>query len=357
MRLLSAFICLSTIVALAGCGTPGAPQPPSLDIPKPVSDLQAVRKGDQVALAWSRPTDTTDNALVRKPGKMLVSRRLTGEGAPLQGPQVVTEMPLVPALQMPEPPPPAATDSLSGILPSADFAVYNVVSQNSLGKSAGPSNTASVPLVPTPPAPARVQAVAVPLGISISWDQTWPAENLTHLTAQYAYRINRREQGSTAPPTVVKQVGLSNEAMALVDTSIEWQKHYEYWITPLTLWQGGGKKGTVEGADSPVASVFAKDVFPPSVPAGLQAVYSGIPDQPFIDLSWTANTEPDLAGYNVYRHTENEPPVKVNAELVKVPAYRDMSVKPGTKYYYSVSAVDLRGNESGKSAETSESLP
>jgi hypothetical protein len=355
MRLLTAFLCLMALI-LAGCGTPGAPRPPSLDIPKPVSDLQAVRKADQVILTWSRPTDTTDNALVRKPGKMLVSRRLVGEGAPLQAPQVVAELTLVPALQMPEPPPPTATDSLSGIAPGADFAVYTVISKNSFGKAAGPSNPARVPLVPILPAPARVQAVAVPLGVSVSWDQTWPPENLTHLTAQYAYRINRREQGSNALPTLVKQVGASNEAMALVDTSIEWQKHYEYWITPVTLWQGAGKKGTVEGADSPVASVFANDVFPPATPVGLQAVYSGIAEQPFIDLSWTANTEPDLAGYNVYRHTENEPPVKLNPELIKLPAFRDTNVKPGTKYFYSISAVDLRGNESARSEEASESF-
>lgn len=356
MRLLSALICLSTLAALAGCGTPGAPQPPSLDIPKPVGDLQAVRKGDQVTLVWTRPTDTTDNALVRRPGKMLVSRKLIGESAPFQAAQVVAQVTLVPALQMPEPPPPTTTDSLQGIAPGGDFAVYTVLSQNSLGKAAGPSNAASVPLVPVLPAPARVQAVPVPTGISITWDQTWPPENLTHLTAQYAYRINRREQGSVAPPTMIKQVGASNEAMALVDISIEWQKHYEYWITPVTAWQGLGKKGTVEGADSAVVAVFANDIFPPATPAGLQAVYSGIPEQPFIDLSWTANTESDLAGYNVYRHTENEAPVKVNSELVKVPAYRDTKVKPGTKYFYSVSAVDLRGNESGKSAEASESF-
>jgi hypothetical protein len=356
MRALPLTIFLLSLLA-TGCGTPGAPQPPSLDIPKPVDDLRAVRKGDQVSLNWSRPTDTTDHALVRRPGKMLVSRRLTGEGAPLQGPQVVAEVPLVPALQMPEPPPPTATDSLSGIPAGADFAVYTVIAQNSRGKAAGPSNPSLVPLVPVLPAPARVQAVAVPQGISISWDQTWPPENLTHFTAQYAYRINRREQGSNAPPTIIKQVGASNEAMALVDISIEWQKHYEYWVTPVTLWQGLGKKGTVEGVDSTVVSVFANDIFPPSTPVELQAVYSGIPEQPFIDLSWTANTEPDLAGYNVYRHTENEAPVKLNSELIKLPAFRDTNVKPGTKYFYSVSAVDLRGNESGKSAEASESVP
>lgn len=356
MRLLLLFICLIAL-ALAGCGTPGAPQPPSLNIPKPVNDLQAVRKGNEVNLAWTSPKDTTDNALVRKQGKMLVSRKLFGPSAPFQTWQVVGEVELEPALKREKPAPAAASDSLSGIAPGGDFAVYTVLSQNNLGKAAGPSNQASVPLVPTLPPPAHVTAVPVPLGVSISWDQAWPPENLTHLTAQFAYRINRREEGSTGAPTLVKQVGAGNEAMALVDTSIEWQKRYEYWITPITIWQGAGKKGVVEGADSLIVSVFADDKFPPAIPAGLQAVYSGLAGQSFIDLSWTANSEPDLAGYNVYRHSENEPPVKVNSELIKLPAFQDKTVKPGTKYFYSVSAVDLRGNESGKSAEATESVP
>lgn len=357
MRSLTVFVCLAAVVALAGCGTPGAPQPPSLDIPKPVNDLEAVRKGDRVSLTWSRPTDTTDGALVRRPGKMLLSRRTSGEGAPLQAPQVVAEFPLAPALATPEPPSPVFQDSIGGVPAGGDFAVYTVLSRSSLGKAAGPSNPASVPLVPALPAPARVNVIAVPLGISVSFDQTWPPENLTHLTAQYAYRVNRREQGSSAPPVVIKQLGASNESLLLVDTSIEWQKHYDYWITPVTLWQGGSRKGVVEGADSPVASVFADDKFPPATPMGLQAVYSGLAQEPFIDLSWTANTEPDLAGYNVYRHTGDAAPVKINSELVKVPAFQDKTVQPGTKYFYSISAVDLRANESGRSAEASESVP
>jgi hypothetical protein len=43
--------------------------------------------------------------------------------------------------------------------------------------------------------------------------------------------------------------------------------------------------------------------------------------------------------------------------LVKTPAFRDTSVQPGTKYFYSVSAVDLRNNESARSPETSEAVP
>ncbi len=355
MRLPAILICL-LVIGVAGCGTPGAPLPPSLGIPKPVSDLRALRKGASVTLSWSAPTDTTDGALVRKRGKMVLSRSVSDSGAAGAAAQVVAEVPLESALKEPEPPAPAAKDSLSNLLDSGgDFAIYTVVSQSGLGKAAGPSNPASVPLVPTPP-PARLEAVVVPLGISLTWDQAWPPENRSHLTTQYAWRIMRREQGAQTAVTV-KQINASNEAIAFVDTGIEWQKHYEYWITPVTLWQGAGKKGVVEGDDSPVVPVFANDTFPPAAPVGLQAVFSGLAQQPFIDLAWTPNTEPDLAGYNVYRHTGDEPPVKINSELVKTPSFRDSNVQPGTKYFYAVSAVDLRTNESGKSEETSETVP
>jgi len=113
----------------------------------------------------------------------------------------------------------------------------------------------------------------------------------------------------------------------------------------------------VEGEDAPVINITTKDIFPPGVPSGLQAVFSGVSQQSFIDLTWTPNTEPDLAGYNVYRRTEGQPAVKINSDLVKTPAFRDSAVQPGITFFYSVSAVNLRGNVSARSQETSESVP
>ena len=49
--------------------------------------------------------------------------------------------------------------------------------------------------------------------------------------------------------------------------------------------------------------------------------------------------------------------VKVNAALVKSPSYRDSAVGSGKTYTYSVSAMDVRGNESRRSEETSEPVP
>ena len=112
----------------------------------------------------------------------------------------------------------------------------------------------------------------------------------------------------------------------------------------------------VEGDDTAEVKVFAHDIYPPSVPTGLQAVASGAGQRPFIDLIWSPAAEADLAGYNVYRGEPGSAAVKINSEIVKVPAYRDPDVKPGVRYSYSVSAVDARGNESARSQEASEGV-
>jgi hypothetical protein len=92
-------------------------------------------------------------------------------------------------------------------------------------------------------------------------------------------------------------------------------------------------------------------------PVGLQAVFSSVGQKPFIDLTWAPNLENDMAGYKVFRRSEAGTWEKLNQQLVQVPSFRDENVKPGKKYIYSVSAVDLRLNESPRSAEASETVP
>lgn len=91
---------------------------------------------------------------------------------------------------------------------------------------------------------------------------------------------------------------------------------------------GGGGGGT------------APDTTPPAVPGGLAAVAGDAQAA----LSWTANTEPDLLGYNVYRGT-----TKLNATPVSTPSYTATGLTNGTAYSFQVSAVDTSGNESAKS--------
>ena len=50
---------------LAGCGTPGTPLPPSLKLPDLVTNLSAVRTGNQVTLTWKMPRKNTDKLLLK----------------------------------------------------------------------------------------------------------------------------------------------------------------------------------------------------------------------------------------------------------------------------------------------------
>ena len=144
---------------------------------------------------------------------------------------------------------------------------------------------------------------------------------------------------------------------SLLDTGFEWEKTYDYRVTVVTVVDRADGPEQVEGDDSSSVRVVAHDVFPPATPTGLQAVFSGPGQKPFIDLIWAGNSERDLAGYNVYRREAGSQPIKINTELVKTPAFRDSNVIPGHEYFYSISAVDAPGNESPRSEEAGETVP
>jgi len=92
------------------------------------------------------------------------------------------------------------------------------------------------------------------------------------------------------------------------------------------------------------------DVTPPGAPTGLVAT----PSTELVDLSWNANSESDLDGYNVYRSTTSGGPyTKVNGGLLSTASYTDTGLTSGTTYHYVVTAVDTSANESSDSSEAS----
>ena len=88
------------------------------------------------------------------------------------------------------------------------------------------------------------------------------------------------------------------------------------------------------------------------MPAGLNAATA--PNS--IEISWEGNTEPDLAGYRVYRSTGAGPFEKIG-ELVAIPSYSDRDIEHGKTYRYAVSAIDKSGNESAQSGPVEAMVP
>jgi hypothetical protein len=352
-------LCLVLAALLSSCGSPGVPLPPSLELAKPVTDLRAVRKGDKVFLAWTAPTVTTDRHSIRHPGSTEICRNVgptIGEcGSPVAkvAPAKVSESKKAPEGQQA-----TFTDKLPATLQSANptsNVTYAVSVLNSYGRSAGLSNKVQVPAAPTLPPPSDFQAELTADGVRLEWTPIPPPPEIPGL--RFVYRIYRREQG-TNKDAIAGEIPVAPESPAnLLDHSFEWEKTYAYRATVATLGVAANGERQVEGDDTPPVTIVAHDLFPPAVPTGLQAVFSGPGQKLFIDLVWTPNSDSDLAGYNIYRHEQGASPVKFNSELIKAPAFRDTQVLSGHQYFYSITAVDVRGNESPYSEEGSETVP
>ncbi len=67
-------------------------------------------------------------------------------------------------------------------------------------------------------------------------------------------------------------------------------------------------------------------------------------------LSWQANTEADLTGYNLYRATGTDPLSLIASNLVEA-TFRDEGLTDEVAYRYSVTALDGSGNEGSFSEE------
>jgi len=348
-------------VWLTGCASIGPPLPPSLELPRPPVDLRAARKGDKVTLTWTIPPRTVDRQMVRYLGETRICRSLdpslTQCGTPVGEVAAPADFVTRNSGQKVK-----ATyiDTLTHDLLVRDIfgsATYAVEVLNVDGRAAGLSNQVHVPLAETLPAPTEFSARVTARGVEVTW--TGALFSLPGSSAvRRSYRVYRRAEGSQQEILAGEREAVLEKNLSFTDQSFEWGKTYYYHVTTFTIVAQLEKpEVSIEGDDTPEVKVFADDVFPPAVPSGVQAVFSGPGQQPFIDLIWAPVTDSDLEGYNVYRHEEGGVPVKVNSELVKMPAFRDLQVVSGKKYFYSVSAVDLRGNESARSEEASESVP
>jgi hypothetical protein len=335
---------------------------PSLNLAQPVDDLNASRRGNKVDLDWTMSRKNTDRTNIKHNPSTRICRH---EGTTLMGKCTVVAV-IAPPTPKPaekqkgEAPPGSVrihyVDHLPpdlGIKNPAGFVMYAVEEMNSRGRSAGLSNQVPIPVTPTLDAPEELSISMSADGVRLSWVGPQPPAPPPGVI--YRYRIMRRPVG--APAYIVLDDIEPVARGSYLDKTFGWEQKYEYRITTLSLVKANGLEAGVEGDDSKPVEIFTRDIYPPAQPAGLQAVFSSVGQKPFIDLTWAPNMESDLAGYNVFRWAEGGQPQKLNAQPLQVASYRDETVEPGKKYFYSVSAVDLRGNESPRSASASETVP
>ncbi len=364
-------------LALTGCGTPAAPQPPSLNLPNPVSDLAAVRAGRQVSLGWTMPRKNTDKLYLKRNVTVLVWR----------GEDSGNRVPAGAAFALAPGAAGAYTDTLPAALASGPPRVlrYFVELENRHGRSAGLSNAAVVLAGQAPPPVAGLAAEVRKQGVVLRWTPVAGGEPFPTVI-----RLDRKlltppaaqpRQGLLAPEPEPLEQSLLVDSCAesgrkqvchppdgALDKDIRFGQTYEYRAQRVARVAVDGRTLELAGPFSAPVRVEVRDIFPPAAPTGLAAVATAAENgaepapqgtaQDSIDLSWQPVTDPDLAGYAVYRREDSGAWQQISpaAPLVS-PAFHDARVQPGRTYHYAVSAIGRNGHQSPRSAETEETVP
>ena len=320
---------------LTGCGVPGEPLPPLLEIPAPVKDLAAAQEGAHLHLHWSPPVLTTEGTRARELDRLeIYGAFLAPEASPgtfASQARLLATLPLTSAA------PPASDYEVSlnsGNLRQKAFFALKAV--NHKGKNAGFSNIASVEILDLPQAPADLQARLTEKFVIL----TWKAATLSAFGGPAptgGYLIYRSERQAAAPAT---QIGES-EVPSYDDTTFEFGHTYHYSVRAFVR-EGESIALTPESQPTEIAAI---DKFPPLAPRNLRAI--AVPGA--VELAWSPNAESDLAGYIVYRKN-GELFTRLNADLLRIPTFRDSfqdsRVAAGSRVVYVVKAVDRSGNES-----------
>jgi hypothetical protein len=340
---------------LMGCGAPAAPEPPSLNLPLPVLNLSATRIGNSVRLAWTMPSRTTDRVPLRHPVAAQVCRAVQ------DGPCTkVGSVPLSPGRAG------AYTDELPADLAQGPDRLlrYEVALLNHAGKSAGPSNAAYSAAGPSPPTLTGLTWQMRADGVLLSW-QPIPEAGRSVLYRIERLQLTATEQGPRSPlapsaPAAAQTLVVHGQEGAdpghAIDSSALSNQRYRYVLERVAVPAFPGKSIEVESAPSEAIEVSTVDTFPPAVPLGLVAVADAASGA--IDLSWSPDSDSDLAAYHVYRRdTPGGQKTQRIASLKMETSFRDSGVQPEHTYAYSVSAIDQSGNESQRSPEVEETLP
>ncbi len=342
-RIVQVLVLASAAGWLFGCGVQGTPHPPRLERPAKITNLSVVQIGQSLELHFSLPQQTTDGERMTKPLEMEILHSLVPRGTSmpkLPEPEVWTHLIREEWL-------PYTKDnnvSYSAHLTQREFHDWRgqtlVVGVRTLTRGfrhraleSDPSNFVDVPIFDVSEAMGGVQCVVTEKALEVQFPpptKTLSGDPLHDLAGYRVYRsltglaTTFELRGETATPPYR-------------DSQFEFGHTYYYQVRAAF-----GTPGHVALSDaSPAVKVTPKDIFPPVPPQGLQSIYSA----GAVELVWAANTEADLAGYNVYR-LDSGTPQRVNKQLLPTPIFRDTTAAPGKTLIYYVTAVDLSGNES-----------
>jgi hypothetical protein len=345
----AAALALAALLA-AACGVQGPPQPPRAEQPAAVRDFAAIQRGKNFVFTFTLPTLATDGERLTKPLEVEIFRVITPRGgtAPSSPPAAPPWKTFLDKDLGPQPRTPSATlpvaipDAELGRFTDATWTFYLRTLTHGFRRRpvlSDWSNAVSEILQNVSEPLGSLQIETTEKALVLRW--TPSAQGITAGTspAPSGYSVFRSLSGK--PGTF--ELLIETPAPIYLDPNFQFGAPYYYFVRAIFKQDSS----RAESDDSPIAEITPRDTFPPRAPSGLTAVFAG----GTVDLIWNANTETDLAGYNLERRGEGGDFAKLNPTLLPTPIFRDPTVEPGKKYFYRVRAVDRAGNISAPSEE------
>jgi len=353
----AAWLPFSFLAALLfACAAQGPPHPPRVEKPERITDLAAFQVGRTIELTFTLPTQATDGEGLSKPLELQLFRVITPPGQKPSAPPVDSQawVTLLPSeltrYQRGEKI--VYPDHLSDPEYSQRLGASVTFAADCLTRGfrhrpveGDLSNRVVVRLLDVSPPVESPRCETTEHALELSWLQPTTSLSGQPLRDLAGYRVFRSD-------TRKGPFDLRGETPAarFRDPEFEFEHSYLYRVRALFKSEGSGGSGRqlAESEDSKPCAITPLDTFPPAAPAGLNAISTATG----VEVIWNANTEYDLAGYNIYRRDGEGAPHKLNSELVGTPLYRDTTAEAGRRYAYWVTAVDSAGNESTSSGET-----
>jgi hypothetical protein len=354
---------LAVTLAAIGCATPGIPRPPSLNLPEPAHDLTAARIGDTVELRFTLPSRSTDKLPLRGANLTAIFCRALDPAPCTPIPSSKSSITLDPATTSTNTPTVFTwTDTLPAGLTRGDprLLTYSVELFNAAGRSAGNSTPAFTAAGTSPPPLEALRAEGSRLGIVLRWNATPQLPSDVILQREDLALTPAKPSKPNTTPTNLVQLTTPPAPMppasSLLDATAQPNIPYRYTATRRLTIHLGSRSIELRSAPSPAVALTLQTIYPPLAPTGLTAAAyfadAPSPNTFAVDLIWQpvddAGLIAPLAGYNLYRAPTGTTTqtTRLNPTPLALPSFHDTTANPTTHYRYSVTAIDIKGNES-----------
>ena len=316
-------------------------------------DLTARQQGVEVILAWTVPHLNTDGSMATTLASMEIYRAIREPSPDAGAAPAMGDSDLWRVLQTEPAPGREETGNIRDLLEGRDLSEvldrefsYAVKVFNRKGQTAGFSNIATLWLQPVPQPPGKPSLNPTEEFVEVSWAPSSTNVDGSPVAAGVAFNLYRTSSERSSIGTPLNSTPVAGTSYR--DGTARLGETYAYRVRAVLE----TARGQVESRDSDEASLFHRDLYPPSPPRRLTLVAG----REFLSLAWFPNSEADLAGYHVFRRRGRGDFQRLTTTATRRTSYEDRGLLQGPAYSYRVTAVDRAGNQSSYSNVVSDTL-